>query len=125
MSTCPNPLQVGERVGANRYSADFAGRFCVGLRAAKRCCASAIAFASSSTIARIARRSSAAPARRATRSAKETFLFINVSFELAGNSTCLAQARAWLPAQRPVKRAGKGLPLDGELRLLPVKKGER
>jgi hypothetical protein len=50
------------------------------------------------------------------RSAKETFLFINFSFELAGNSTCLAHARAWLPAQRPVKRAVKGLPLDGELR---------
>ena len=53
-----------------------------------------------------------------------TFLFINMSFELAGNSTCLALARAWLPARQPARRAVKGVPLDGEPRLLPGKKGE-
>jgi hypothetical protein len=37
--------------------------------------------------------------------------------ELAGNSTCLAQARAWRPARQPARRAVKGLPLDGETRL--------
>jgi hypothetical protein len=44
-STAPKP-DLRQEIGfeANRYSADFAGRFCAGLRAAKRCCALAMAF---------------------------------------------------------------------------------
>jgi hypothetical protein len=48
---------------------------------------------------------------------KRNFLVHNVSGELAGKSTCLAAARAWLPARQPARRAVKGLPLDGETRL--------
>jgi hypothetical protein len=80
-----------------------------------------MAEASSATIRRMSRKAAAAVFMSAMRSANDTFLFTNVSFELAGNSTCLAQARACLPARQPARRAVKGLPLDGEPRLLSRK----
>jgi hypothetical protein len=79
-------------MGSNRYLADFADRF-AGFMAAKRRCGCAMAFASGSIMASIARRSSAARRMRAARSAKVTFVFINMSFELAGNFDLLPPLR--------------------------------
>lgn len=77
-----------------------------------------MAVASASTISRTTRKLSAAVCRRSTRSGNVTFLFINIFDELAGNSTCLAmREHVYQLGSRP-SEAVKGLPLDGELRLL-------
>ena len=46
----------GSGLEANRYSAEVAWRFCAGFLAAKRCCTSAMAEASSATVSRISRK---------------------------------------------------------------------
>jgi hypothetical protein len=127
---CPQcPVSDGRREKggrsswANRYLVDFAERLAVFLAGER--CSLARDLASTSIIARRMLRSPANSAIRLARSASETFLFINVSFERAGNVDLLPLARKHAePAAADEASGQRACPLTGSCAANPGKKGE-
>jgi hypothetical protein len=114
----------GSGFGESRYSAEFAERL-AGLLAAKRSCASAMAFASASTMSRTERRSAAAAFKRSARSGNETFLFITrVMNWLVNRPASLLREHSYQHGSRPGERS-RACPLTGRCGCQPIKESGR